>query len=45
LKLGFEIIEKLRVMIPELLAANGLPDDDVPFELLTRRFKIVRRTA
>jgi len=39
------LIEKLRVMIPELLSANGLPDEDVPFELLTRRFEIARRAA
>jgi predicted RNase H-like HicB family nuclease len=39
------LIEKLRVMIPELLSANGLPDEDVPFELLTRRFETTRRAA
>lgn len=39
------LLEKLRVMIPELLSANGLPDDDVPFELLTRRFEVTRRVA
>ena len=35
------LIEKLKVMIPELLEANGrIVDQDVPFELLTRRFEI-----
>jgi predicted RNase H-like HicB family nuclease len=34
------LIEKLRNMIPELLEANGLSlDQDVPFEVLTRRFE------
>ncbi len=39
------LIEKLRVMIPELLSANGMPVDDVPFELLTRRFEITKPAA
>ena len=39
------LIEKLRAMIPELLSANGMPDDDVPFELLTRRFETTKRAA
>jgi predicted RNase H-like HicB family nuclease len=39
------LIEKLRVMIPELLSANGMPGDDVPFELLTRRFEIAKPAA
>lgn len=39
------LIEKLRVVIPELLSANGLPHDDVAFELLTRRFEIARPAA
>lgn len=35
------LVEKLKVMIPELLEANGrIVDQDVPFELLTRRFEI-----
>lgn len=39
-----ELITKLRVMIPELLDANGCPDgDDVPFELFTRRFETAKR--
>ncbi len=34
------LIEKLRNMIPELLEANGLVlDQEVPFEVLSRRFK------
>jgi len=34
------LIEKLRIMIPELLEINGLfTDQDVPFEVLTRRFE------
>ena len=40
------LIAKLRVMIPELLEANGLTDlEEVPFELLTRRFETIRRRA
>ncbi len=39
------LIDKLRVMIPELLAANGMPDADVQFELLTRRFETTQRAA
>ncbi|MBI9085447.1 MAG: DUF1902 domain-containing protein [Desulfobacterales bacterium] len=35
------LIEKLKVIIPELLAANGAPSNmDIPFELLTRRFEV-----
>lgn len=38
------LVAKLRVMIPELLEANGVTDiDEVPFELLTRRFETIRR--
>ncbi len=34
------LIEKLRVIIPELLEANGVRiDEEVPFEILTRRFE------
>jgi len=37
------LIQKLR--IPELLEANGLtPGQEVPFELMTRRFGIVQPT-
>jgi predicted RNase H-like HicB family nuclease len=35
-----ELLAKLRVMIPELLTANGVAHDaPVAFELLTRRFE------
>ena len=38
------LIEKLKVLIPELLAANDtLPEDTVPFELLSRRFETAHR--
>ena len=38
------LIEKLRVMVPELLEANGNPVEyEVPFEILTRRFEFVQR--
>jgi predicted RNase H-like HicB family nuclease len=41
-----QLVEKLKAMIPELLDANGYPDgDEVPFELLTRRFETTRRAA
>ena len=34
------LIRKLKVMIPELLKANGYPVSyDVPFEILSRRFE------
>ena len=40
------LIEKLRVMIPELFEANGDPlEDEVPFEILTRRFEVLQREA
>lgn len=40
------LIEKLRRMIPDLLAANGLDrGQDVPFELLTRRFEVAPASA
>ena len=39
------LIEKLTVMIPELLTANNLFfQDEVPFEILTRRFELADRT-
>jgi predicted RNase H-like HicB family nuclease len=39
------LIEKLKVMIPELLTANNLFfQDEVPFEILTRRFELADRT-
>lgn len=34
------LIEKLKVIIPELLEANGIQvHQEVPFEVLTRRFE------
>jgi len=37
------LIEKLKVIIPELLAANGVQiDQEVPFEIMTRRFEIAQ---
>jgi len=38
-----DLIEKLRVMIPELLEANGnAMEYEVPFEILTRRFEFAQ---
>ena len=38
------LTEKLKVMIPELLMANNvLFEDEVPFEILTRRFELTER--
>ena len=38
------LIEKLKVLIPELLEANDtLGEDEVPFELLSRRFETAHR--
>lgn len=40
------LVEKLKILIPELLDANGCPDGgEIPFELLTRRFETTRRAA
>ena len=40
------LVDKLKVMIPELLEANGVTDfGEVPFELFTRRFETARRSA
>jgi predicted RNase H-like HicB family nuclease len=37
-----ELVAKLKVIIPELLEANGIKaDGPVAFELLTRRFELV----
>jgi predicted RNase H-like HicB family nuclease len=37
------LIEKLKIIIPELLEANGVRiDQEVPFEVLTRRFETVQ---
>jgi hypothetical protein len=38
------LIEKLKVMIPELLMANNAAiDDEVAFEIITRRFELAQR--
>jgi len=38
------LVEKLRILIPELLDANETAGDyEVPFELLSRRFETVHR--
>lgn len=38
------LVHKLKVMIPELLEANGVGAlDEVPFELFTRRFEMAGR--
>jgi predicted RNase H-like HicB family nuclease len=40
------LIAKLEIMIPELLELNGWPDqEEVPFEILMRRFDTARRNA
>jgi predicted RNase H-like HicB family nuclease len=40
------LIEKLKVMIPELLEANGeLVGAEVLFEVLTRRFEVAQQTS
>ena len=40
------LVEKLKIMIPELLDANGIEQEyEVPFEVLTRRFEIARRNG
>lgn len=40
------LVEKLQIIIPELLDANGFPDgDEVPFELFARQFQTVQRHA
>jgi predicted RNase H-like HicB family nuclease len=37
------LIEKLKIMLPELLEANGIQiGQEVPFEILTRRFEIAQ---
>jgi len=37
------LIEKLKVIIPELLEANGVQiNQEVPFEVITRRFEIAQ---
>ena len=40
------LLAKLRILIPELLEANGYPSSgSVPFELFTRRFDVASRYA
>jgi predicted RNase H-like HicB family nuclease len=40
------LIEKLKVIIPELLEANGIRfDQQVPFEIMTRRFEVAQSTG
>lgn len=40
------LIKKLKIMIPELLEANGTEsDEEFQFELFTRRFEITQRAA
>lgn len=37
------LIRKLRIIVPELLEANGLrTGGEVPFELITRRFELAQ---
>ena len=39
------LIEKLKVIIPELLEANGQSmEAEVPFEVMTRRFEVAQST-
>lgn len=41
-----DLVEKLKILIPELLDANETPgENEVPFELLTRRFEKVYRSV
>ena len=38
------LVEKLKIMIPDLLDANEIEEEyEVPFEILTRRFEIAQR--
>jgi predicted RNase H-like HicB family nuclease len=38
------LMDKLKIMIPELLDANAYPDgDSIPFELMARRFETLPR--
>ena len=40
------LVEKLKVMIPELLEANGTAGgEEIPFEIFTRRFEIAQMTG
>jgi predicted RNase H-like HicB family nuclease len=41
-----DLIEKLKIIIPELLCANGDDQEyEVPFEIFTRRFEVAQRKA
>ena len=41
-----ELIQKLKIMIPELLEANGIVvNQEVPFELFSRRFEITQQAT
>ncbi len=41
-----QLIRKLKIVIPELLEANGVAaSQEVPFELLSRRFEIARQVT
>lgn len=41
-----QLIQKLKIMIPELLEANGVAlSQEVPFELISRRFEIARQAV
>ncbi|PKN64815.1 MAG: hypothetical protein CVU57_13460 [Deltaproteobacteria bacterium HGW-Deltaproteobacteria-15] len=38
------LIEKLKILIPELFEANGVKvDQSLPFEVMTRRFEVTHR--
>ena len=40
------LIQKLKILIPELLEANGAPIKfEMPFEILTRRFELIQITT
>jgi predicted RNase H-like HicB family nuclease len=40
------LIEKLKIIIPELLALNeGNQEYEVPFEILSRRFSVAQRKS
>ena len=40
------LVEKLKIIIPELLEANGESSNaEIPFELLTRRFEVAGLAA
>jgi len=40
------LIQKLKIIIPELMEANGIDiAQEIPFELFTRRFEIAQRLS